>query len=214
LQVRTRHTPAFGVARLLLAPGEAVQADYSALLATSYGVLVDPKIRGGSRGRSRPTVLTAPVEGGWVDLSPAVPGDVYPLELDGMSNWCVSRGSALAVTATVQIDPQWPGFRAMFGTEHGFLEHVSGVGSLVLTSCGAVDTVTLDAGELITVEPGYLLAYTEQTQCRLRAISQSMPQSMRTGEGLMLDFAGPGLLLTQTRNARALADWLAASAGR
>ena len=208
MQVRTRHTPAFGVARLQLAPGEAVLADYAALVATSYGVVVDPKQRGGSRGRSRPTTFTAPAEGGWVDLAPSVPGDVYVLELDGMSGWCVARGSALAQGATLRMEPQWPGFRAMFGTEVGFLEHVSGAGPLVLSCCGTVDLVTLEASELITVEPGYLLAYSEQTQARLRAVSQSMPQSVRSGEGLMLDFAGPGQLVTQTRNPRAFANWL------
>jgi uncharacterized protein (AIM24 family) len=36
-------------------------------------------------------------------------------------------------------------------------------------------------------------------------------QSVRTGEGLLLDFAGPGQLLIQTRNARAMAALLAAS---
>jgi uncharacterized protein (AIM24 family) len=208
VQVRTRHTPTFGVARLLLAPGETVRADYAALLATSFGVLVEPKIRVGSRGRSRPTVFTAPAEGGWVDLAPPTPGEVYPIELDGQYGWCVTRSSVLAATATVQTDRQWPGFRALFGAEIGFLEYVSGPGTLVMGCYGAVDVVTLDTGELITVEPGCLLAYHQQVQCRLRAVSQSTPQSVRTGEGLMLDFAGPGQLLTQTRNGRALADWL------
>jgi uncharacterized protein (AIM24 family) len=36
-------------------------------------------------------------------------------------------------------------------------------------------------------------------QSRLRAASQQVNQSMRTGEGLLLDFAGPGQVLTQTR---------------
>src|SRR6266545_923167 len=120
MQVRTRHTPTFGVARLQLAPGEAVLADYAALVATSFGVIVDPKVRGGSRGRSRPTTFTAPAEGGWVDLAPSVPGDVYVLELDGMYGWCVARGSALAQGSGLRMEPQWPGFRALFGTEVGF----------------------------------------------------------------------------------------------
>ena len=37
-------------------------ADYAALVATSFGVVVDPSLRGGSRGRSRPTTFTAPVQ--------------------------------------------------------------------------------------------------------------------------------------------------------
>ncbi|HEU5471712.1 MAG TPA: AIM24 family protein [Actinophytocola sp.] len=210
MQVRTRHTPAFGVARLQLAPGEAVLAEYAALVATSYGVLVEPRSRGGSRGRHRPTMFTAPAEGGWVDLAPSVPGDVYVLELDGTAGWCVTRRGALATAATVVSNQQWPGFRNLFGADVGFLEHVSGTGSLVLACCGTVDLVTLEAGELITVEPGYLLAYSDYTQSRLRAASQTMPQSVRTGEGLILDFAGPGQLLTQTRSPRSFADWLSA----
>jgi uncharacterized protein (AIM24 family) len=210
MQVRTRHTPAYGLARLQLAPGETVVADYAALVATSYGVLVEPKIRTGSRGRTRPTTFTAPPEGGWVDLAPSAPGDIYVLELDGRSGWCVARGSTLVTSATVLAEPHWPGFRALFGTEVGFLEHVSGTGPLVLSSCGAVDVVTLEPGELITIEPGYLLAYADMTQARLRAISQSVPQSLRSGEGLMLDFAGPGQLITQARTPRALAHWLSA----
>jgi uncharacterized protein (TIGR00266 family) len=211
VQVRTRHTPAFGVARLLLAPGEAVQADYAAMLATSYGVVVDVRGRGGSRGRSVRAVFTASAEGGWVDLAPSLPGDVYSLELDGVNGWCVSRGCWLAAPATVRTDPQWAGFRNLFGAETGFAEHVSGLGTLVLAACGSLDVVTLEQGELITVDPSYLLAFSEKTQSRLRAVSQSVPQSVRTGEGLLLDFAGPGQLLIQTRNARTMAALLAAS---
>jgi uncharacterized protein (TIGR00266 family) len=211
VQVRTRHTPAFGVARLKLAPGEAVQADYASMIATSYGVVVDVRGRGGSRSKSFRAVFTAPAEGGWVDVAPALPGDVYTLELDGVNGWCVTRGCWLAAPATVRTDPQWQGFRNMFGAETGFVEHVSGVGALVLSACGTLDVVTLDQGELITVDPAYLLAYSELTQSRLRAVSQSMPQSVRTGEGLLLDFAGPGQLLIQTRNARAMGALLGAS---
>jgi len=211
VQVRTRHTPAFSVARLLLAPGEAVQADYSSMLATSYGVIVDVRPRGGSRSKSAQAVFTAPAEGGWVDVAPALPGDVYTIELDGMSGWCVSRGCWLAAPATVRTDPTWAGFRNLFGAEHGFVEHVSGVGILAIAACGALDVVTLNQGELITVDPAYLLAYTEHTQARLRAVSQQVHQSVRTGEGLLLDFAGPGQLLIQTRNARTMAALLSSS---
>ncbi len=213
MQVRTRHTPAFGVARLLLAPGEAVQADHAAMVASSYGVLVAPA-RGGSR-RARRAVFTAPAEGGWVDVAPALPGDVHVLELNGMAGWCVARGSWLAATATVRADPQWAGFRGLFGADAGFLEHVSGDGTVVLACCGTLDVLRLEAGEVVTVDPSYLLAYSELTQSRLRAVSPQLPQSVRTGEGLLLDFAGPGQLLVQTRNARAMAAWLAtAAAGR
>lgn len=200
MQVRTRHTPAYGVARLLLAPGEAIQADYDLMLSASYGVLIDVRPRGGVRGRkAHPTLFTAPPEGGWVDVAPALPGEVYTLELEGITGWCVTRGVSLAASSTIRYDSNWPAFRPMFGAEPGFLDHVSGQGSVVLASCGALDVINLEPGAAITVTPASLVAYTEGTQTRLRAASQSVPQSMRTGEGLLLDFAGPGQVLTQTR---------------
>lgn len=198
MQVRTRHTPAFGVARLLLAPGEAVQADYDTLLSTSFGVLVDVRPKGRHKGLM--AVFTAPPEGGWVDLAPTLPGEVYTVELDGNRGWCVARGRCLATSMLVRADAAWPGFRQMFGPEPGFLEYVSGQGSAVLTSVGALDVVNLEPGAAITATPGSVVAYTEGVQTRLRAVSQQVSQSLRTGEGLLLDFAGPGQVLTQTRN--------------
>lgn len=209
MQVRTRHTPAFGVARLLLAPGEAALADYASMLATSFGVHIGTRGRSGSRGRrSRDAIFTAPAEGGWVDLAPSLPGEVHTMELDGMTGWCVSRGAWLAVASTIRADASWPGFGQLFGSENGFCEHYSGQGALVLSCCGALDVVNLDANEAITVDPSYLLAYSDLLQVRLRALSQSIPQSVRTGEGLLLDFAGPGQLLVQTRNAKTMSDQL------
>jgi uncharacterized protein (AIM24 family) len=113
----------------------------------------------------------------------------------------------------VRTDAQWPGFRDLFGADVGFLEHLSGDGALVLACCGSLDVLPLETGELVTVDPSYLLAYTEQTQCRLRAVSPQLPQSVRTGEGLLLDFAGPGQLLVQTRNPRTMASWLGGNGG-
>jgi uncharacterized protein (AIM24 family) len=53
-------------------------------------------------------------------------------------------------------------------------------------------------------------------QCRLRAAHASAEQSIRTGAGLVIDFAGPGQLVTQTRGPRAMVNWLAThpTAGR
>ena len=205
MQVRTRHTPAFGVARLLLAPGEAALADFGAMIATSFGVVIDVRARTSSRSKGRDAVFTAPVEGGWVDLAPALPGEVYTLELDGVSGWCAARGSRLALASTIRSDASWAGFHQLFGAEHGFVEHISGQGAMVLAACGAVDVINLEQNEFVTVDPRYLLAYADTVQCRLRAVSQSGHQSVRTGEGLLLDFAGPGKVLTHTRTPAELA---------
>ncbi|WP_116048654.1 AIM24 family protein [Amycolatopsis palatopharyngis] len=197
MEVQTRHTPAFGVARVVLAAGEAVQADAEAKVASSFGMGESRQARG-ARGRG-PTIFTAPGDGGWVDLAPRHPGDVYALGFDGRTGWSIARNVVLARPPTIRPDESWPPLQSLFGSDSGFLEHYSGHGQLVLAAAGPVDALTLDRGEVITVTPGFLLAYPDSLQCRLRAVDPAGPQSVRTGEGLELDFAGPGTVLLQAR---------------
>lgn len=198
MEVHTRHTPSFGVARLVLGGGESVRADQSAMLASSFGVAVTAE----GRHKGGPVLFTAPADGGWLDLAPAEPGDVYPLDLDGQASWCIARNTVLAQPPNVRRDALWQGFNALFGADIGFLEHVSGTGKLVLTCTGPIDAFELAHGELISMSPAYLLAYPEGMQCRLRAIDPAGQQSLRTGEGLVLDFAGPGTVLSRARAPR------------
>jgi uncharacterized protein (AIM24 family) len=203
MRVQTRHTPVFGVARVLLNPGEAVHAAGETLLASRFGVTETAPGRGGSRAGKGPlSVFTAPADGGWIDFAPLAPGDVYPLEFDGQTGWSVHRDALLVRPSSVRQDPGWGPLQQLFGADSGFLEHYSGTGPLVLAAPGPVDAFELAAGELVTVQPGYLLAYPDSVQCRLRAVDPSGPQSLRTGEGLTLDFAGPGTVLVQARNRR------------
>ncbi|MBY8851871.1 AIM24 family protein [Saccharothrix longispora] len=205
MQVRTRHTPTFGVARLVLAPAEPVLVERSSVLATSYGIGVDTKIKAPGVTAA---LCTAGPEGGWVDVAPPLPGDLHVLELDGATGWCVARDSWLAASATARLDPAAPPVRALHGGDHGFLAYASGSGPVVLSCYGTLDVVTLDAGELVTLAAGHVVAFADTLQCRLRAVSPDAPQSVRNGGGLALDFAGPGLVLTRTRSPRSLVTWL------
>ncbi|MEV7096152.1 AIM24 family protein [Amycolatopsis sp. NPDC051045] len=203
MRVQTRHTPGFGVARVLLDPGEAVRAAPETLLASRFGVTEAPAGRGGVRtGKSTMAVYTAPSDGGWIDFAPLRPGDVYPLELGGGTGWSVHRDAVLVRPSSVRHDTGWVPLQQLFGADSGFLEHYSGTGPLVLAAPGPVDAFELGKGELVTVRPDYLLAYPDTVQCRLRALDPGGPQSLRTGEGLAVDFAGPGTVLVHARNRR------------
>ena len=221
VQVRTRHTPSYGVARLVLAPAESVLVESGAMLATSYGVSVEARAQGGllkSFARAafggesmHLSTYTAPQSGGWVDVAPTLPGDLTVLELDGRTGWCVTRGSWLASVSTVQIETQWAGFKSLFGGEGGFLNHVTGQGPAVVACYGALDVVTLQPGEFVTIDTGHVVAYSDAMQSRLRQVHQGTSQSMKSGEGLVFDFAGPGQVWTQTRDPRGLVAWLHAN---
>jgi uncharacterized protein (AIM24 family) len=202
MRLEIRHTPGFGVARVLLDPGEAVRAAPETLLASRFGVTESSAGRGGARaGKTTTAVYTAPSDGGWIDFAPLRPGDVYALPLGG-TGWSVHREAVLVRPASVRHDTGWAPLQQLFGADSGFLEHYSGTGPLVLAAPGPVDAFELAQGELVTVRPDYLLAYPDTVQCRLRALDPGGPQSVRTGEGLAVDFAGPGTVLVQARNRR------------
>ncbi|KAA2262431.1 AIM24 family protein [Solihabitans fulvus] len=217
MQVRARHTPASGVARLVLAPAEQVQVELGTLVATSFGVGVEAKGNGtallglGRESKDGVLVCTAPADGGWVDLAAPMAGDLHVLDLNGSQGWCLAKSSWLALSGTVTMDQQVPPVRALLGGENGFLTYVYGTGVVVLACCGALDVVTLAAGEFVTVDSGHVLGFADSMQCRLRSLSPDAPQSVRTGEGLVFDFAGPGVVLTQTRSPRQLVNWLQAN---
>ncbi len=225
MQVCTRHTPSFGVARLMLAAGESAGVESGAMLATSYGLAVDTRSGGGMLAAARAAfggehssavTYTASGQSGWVDVAPSLPGDLDVLELDGQGGWCVSRQCWLAAASTTRAQVRWSGFRNLFGGEEGFLTHITGQGPLVVCCYGALDVVTLSPGEFVTIDAGHLVAYADSVQSRLRQLEQGGAQSLRTGAGLVFDFAGPGRVLTQTRDPRGLAAWLRhhGSAGR
>ncbi|MGH4025531.1 MAG: TIGR00266 family protein [Pseudonocardiaceae bacterium] len=221
MQVHTRHTPTFGVARLGLAPGESVRAGSGTMVATSYGVGVDVRPQGGllsslaraALGGESPLVFTytAPVQGGWIDVAPPLPGDLHVIELNNAGGWCLSRECWLASDTGVELQSQWAGFRPLFGGERGFLVHASGIGRMVLSGYGAMDILQLAVGDYVTVDTGHVVGYPDGMQSRIRPVCQGVPQSMRTGEGLVFDFAGPGQVLTQARAPRGLVCWLQAN---
>jgi uncharacterized protein (AIM24 family) len=207
VQVRTRHTPTFGVARLVLAPGEMVLADPLTVVATSYGLAVEVK----GTGAKAVALCTAGTEGGWIDAAPVLPGDLHLVELDGTHGWCVSRLGWIASSSTVAMNPEAPPLKALFGGLEGFLNYAHGQGSVVLACYGALDLVTLAAGEAVTIGSDHVVAFADTVQCRLRSSAPDGAQSIHTGEGLVFDFAGPGAVLTQTRGPRRLTTWLRAN---
>ncbi|MGW4215368.1 AIM24 family protein [Lentzea sp. NPDC004789] len=207
MQVRTRHTPTFGVARLVLAPGEMVLVDPLTLVATSFGLSVEVK----GSGTKAVALCTAGAEGGWVDAAPVLPGDLHLVELDGAHGWCFARLGWIASSSTVAMNPEAPVLKALFGGLGGFLNYAHGQGGVVLACFGALDLVTLEAGEAVTIGSDHVMAFADTVQCRLRPSAPDAGQSIQSGEGLVFDFAGPGAVLTQTRGPRRLTTWLRAN---
>ncbi len=219
MQIDVRHGPAFGVARCTLAPAESVRVESGAMSATSHGVEIQAKVEGGMlKGLKRSvlggeslfiTTYTAPPTGGWVDVAANLPGDIVVEEITPARTLFISRGSWIAAEQDIEVDTKWGGFKNLFGGEGGFLVRVSGQGSVVLGCYGALDIIDLADGESVVVDSGHMVAYEEGVQVKLRrAVEGRSIQSLKSGEGFVFEFAGPGRVITQTRSPGALVQWL------
>jgi uncharacterized protein (TIGR00266 family) len=216
MDIQIRHNPAFAVARATLAPGESIKAESGAMAATSGGVEVEAKMEGGlMKGLKRSvlggeslfmTTLTAGPQGGWVDCAARLPGDAFVLDINGAYN--LTRGSWLCNEATVNLDTKWGGFKNLAGGEGGFMVHATGTGKVVVSCYGAVEKVTLGAGEQIVVDSGHLVAFSAETSFTTRKVTSGIMQTLKSGEGFVLDFTGPGELYMQARNPSEFVQWL------
>jgi uncharacterized protein (TIGR00266 family) len=224
VNIEIRQQPSFSVARVSLGTGETCLVESGAMYSMSGGMDVQSKSHGGamkSLGRAFLageslfiSSFTAPEGGGWVDVAPNLPGDIKLIELDGSSGWAITRGGWLASSPEIKLDTKWAGLGKLVGGEGAFLSHATGAGTAIVACYGAMETVNLAAGETITVDSGHVVAYADTLRSQTRRVSKGMIQSAKSGEGLVFDFAGPGQLLTQTRNPAALSAWVRAAGAR
>ena len=193
-------------------------------MAHTMGISLEAKMDGGVMKSLKRSVLggeslfvstyTAPAEGGWVDVAAKLPGDVQVIDLDGSTSWIIERGNWLASAASVELDTKWQGFKMLFGGEGGFMAHVSGTGKVAVASYGAIETITLGAGEQIVVDTNHILAFADTVSYELaRAVEGKSIQSAKSGEGFVFRFTGPGDIWTQTRNQQQLLAWITTEIG-
>lgn len=218
MNTEIRHNPSFAVARVSLEPGEELKVESGAMMAMSTGVTVQSNTQGGvMKGLKRSmlggeslflSTYTAPATGGWVDVAHHLVGDIVVAGILPDQPMFVTKGCWLASSGGVQLDTKWGGFKNLFGGEGGFLIHASGHGTILLACYGAIDTLNLQAGESVTVDTGHVLAYGPSVTSQIRKVATGIMQTLKSGEGYVFDFTGPGWVMTQSRNPSALAAWI------
>jgi len=190
VNVDLRHNPSFAAARIGLEPNEQVRAESGAMMASSYGVSIQASTQGGVlKGLKRSvlggeslfiTSFTAPASGGWVDVAHHLAGDIVVAGVTPNEPMLVTKGSWLASSAGIDLDTKWGGFKNLFGGEGGFLVRAT----------------------------GHVVAFGETVSSQIRKVAGGVIQTIKSGEGLVFDFTGPGWVMTQTRNPAALEAWI------
>ncbi len=220
MNVQLRHNPSFTVARCILAGNEVLNCEAGAMIAHSGGVELESKSQGGiMKGLKRSvlgggsffvTTFTAPPQGGWVDVAGVLPGDTVTIDVTPEQPFFLRKGSWIANSSNVQVDTQWGGMANLFGGEGGFGFRASGQGEALVSIYGAVDVMDLEAGETVTIDTGHVVAYELSMKFTMRRAAKGRTmQSLKSGEGWVFDFDGPGRVLLQSRNPEAFAHWVA-----
>lgn len=216
MQTEIKYRPAYALAIVTLAPNEGLRVDSGAMVSMSADMLVETKAEGGllkSLGRSllggesffQNTYRAGP-QGGEITLAPTLPGDVVSLEMRG-ETLMVQSGSYLASSDGITMDTKWTGAKTFFASEGAIMLRVTGSGSLLVSSYGAIHEKNLAPGERYRVDTGHLVAFTDGMGFQVSKVG-GMKSTLFSGEGLIVELTGPGRVLMQTRSEGAFLSWL------
>lgn len=218
MQVKIRHSPSYAVARCQIEKGETINVESGAMYAQSQGIEITSKMQGGLFGALKRSLLSgdsffvsefsAQQNGCWVDVAPNSPGDVFEMDITPGDDLILTRGAWLASDQRITLDTQFAGAKLFIGGEGLFTVRCSGQGKLIGSAYGALDVHELAAGEMVTVDTGHVVAYAATVRTNIRKAGKGILSSMKSGEGLVMDFQGPGIVITQSRNPAGFASFI------
>lgn len=210
---------AFPMVRVELSAGETIKAESGAMVASSPTIDVESKMEGGFLGALSRKFLTgekfffqtlrASRGPGEVLLAPTVPGEIVVMELDGVNEYLVQKDGFLAGTETVKIDSQMQSLsRGLLGGEGFFILKLSGKGTLILNSFGAIHRIDLKPGQEYIVDNSHLVAWSATTSYNVERAAAGWVASFTSGEGFVCRFQGPGVVYIQSRNPGGFGHWI------
>lgn len=216
MQAEILYRPSYSLAVVKLNPNETLQVEGGAMVSMTPDLKLETKAKGGILKSLARSVLggesffmntyTAPSEGGEITLAPALPGDVQVMELQN-EVLMVQSGSYVASSQDINVDTKWGGAKTFFGSEGLIMLKVSGTGTLIVSSYGAIHPVELAAGQKYVVDTGHLVTFEDRLDFRVQKVA-GWKSTLFSGEGLVVELTGPGKLTLQTRSEDAFLAWL------
>lgn len=211
------YQPSFSLAVIQLDANEEIQAEGGAMVSMSPNVSLQTEMKGGFLGALGRSVLGGESfftsrfrsDGGpgEVTMAPNLPGDITVLELQGQTMYLKS-GAYLCGGPQLTIDSKWGGSRGFFGGGGLFLLKVQGFGPLFFNTYGALHWKQLAPGERYVVDTGHVVAFSDGMGFQVKKAAQGWMSTILSGEGLVCEFTGPGIIYLQTRSEDAFVSWL------
>lgn len=216
MQIEIKFSPAFAMGVCHLDPGEAVKGEAGAMVSMTPDVNMETSTQGGVLKGLKRSVLggesffmntfTASQPGAHVAFAPSLPGDIVHWPMNGSTVYLQS-GAYLASSTGIDVDSSWGGAKTFFSREGLFILKCSGVGDLLVSSYGAIDSMDLAAGQSYVVDTGHMVAWSEGVTYEVTKVA-GWKATMLGGEGLVCRLTGPGRIYTQTRSQDQFLSWL------
>lgn len=212
------YRPSFALAHVQLDADESIRAEAGAMVGMSGHLDLQSKMEGGLFGALGRAMLagesmfqstyTARGAPGEILLAPSTPGDIMGLELQNQT-MMVQAGSYLAGSTDLKIETKFAGLGQMVGGEGAFMIRISGTGTLLLSSYGAIHKVVLAPGETYVVDSGHVVAFEHTVRYELAKAAKGLLSSVTSGEGIVMRYTGPGEVYIQSRNLSAFVGAIA-----
>ena len=105
----------------------------------------------------------------------------------------------MASLGEIELGVKYSGFKGWMSKKGLFLLTVRGTGTLFCQTFGAIITRELADGENFYVDNRFVVAFSQSIQYQLVKATESIKDSVLSGEGLINRYTGPGVLYYQTR---------------
>jgi uncharacterized protein (TIGR00266 family) len=216
MQTEILYRPSYSVVRVTLQRQEKIQVESGSMLGMSPDMQMQTEASGGllkSLARSMfggesffMNSYTAAADGDNILLAPPLPGDIEVIQMQG-ENFLVQSGSYLASSEGVTVDTQWSGAKTFFGSEGLIMLRVTGSGTLVVSSYGAIHPLDLEAGRKYVVDTGHLVLFEAKVGFTVKKVA-GWKSTLFSGEGLVVELTGPGKAYLQSRSQDSFLSWL------
>lgn len=149
--------------------------------------------------------------GAVIAFASTVPGSIIPIKMKEHPNGLIcQKGAFLCSQSTVNLEIAFSRkiSSGLFGGEGFILEKLSGNGTAFLEIDGDVVQKELEAGEVIKVNTGNIVAFQDGMSYDVEMV-QGFKNILFAGEGLFLTkITGPGKVILQTQNIKEFAGSL------
>jgi len=207
---RKLYTPTYTLLEFELEAGESVTAEAGAFLygigefdvKTSTGGILSGVARALAGGESM-FLNTYTARGPCrLGFAPDIPGDVEEVKVNGP--WLLGDGAYLAHYGDIKVSIGQKGLRGVLAQGELFWLKVDGVGSVWVSSYGAIHKLEVPPGEKVVVDNAHFVAMPQDVDFEVK-LFKGLKSSILGGEGLVVEVKGPAQIYIQTRNLGALA---------